>query len=45
VVNFLALLPQLEIVAAGETVHVIGQAREALRIVKRIRAIAVCHAG
>jgi hypothetical protein len=45
VVNFLALLPQLEIVAAGETVHLIGQAREALRIVKRLRAVAVRHAG
>jgi hypothetical protein len=43
VVTFLSLLAQLEIVAAGETVHLIGQAREARRIVKRQRAVAVCH--
>jgi hypothetical protein len=30
-------------VSAGEVVHVIGRAREPLRILKRLRAIAVCH--
>jgi hypothetical protein len=32
-------LVQLEIVAAGEIVHVIGQANEALGILKRLRAV------
>jgi hypothetical protein len=43
-VHFLGLVAQLEIVAAGATVHVIGQAKEPLRVLKRLRAIAVCHA-
>ena len=43
VVYFLSLLVQLEIVSAGETVHVIGHAPEPLRMLKRIGAIAVCH--
>jgi hypothetical protein len=42
-VYFLSLLVQLEIVSRGETVHVIGQANDALRILKRVRAVAVCH--
>jgi hypothetical protein len=43
VVYFLSLPVQLEIVSAGEVVHVIGHAPEPLRILKRLRAIAVCH--
>jgi hypothetical protein len=42
-VYFLALPVQLEIVSAGEIVHVIGYAPEPLRILKRLRAIAICH--
>ena len=43
VVYFLSLPVQLEIVSRGEIVHVIGQANDALRILKRLRAVAVCH--
>jgi hypothetical protein len=43
VVYFLSLLVQLEIVSAGEIVHVIGHAPEPLRKLKRIGAIAICH--
>ena len=42
-VHFLSLIKQLEIVSAGETVHLIGRPREPLRVLKRLRAIAVCH--
>jgi hypothetical protein len=34
---------QLEIVSAGETVHVIGHAPEPLRVLKRKKAVAICH--
>ena len=44
VVYFLSLLVQLEIVSRGQIVHVIGHAPEPLRVLKRIRAIPVCHA-
>jgi hypothetical protein len=37
-------MEQLEIVAAGVTVHVIGRAREPLRILKRLGANTICHA-
>jgi hypothetical protein len=44
VVYFLSLLVQLEIVSAGETVHVVGKVPgEVLRAIKRLRAIAVCY--
>jgi hypothetical protein len=43
-VHFLSLLVQLEIVSRGEIVHIIGNTREALRVLKRQRAVAVCHA-
>jgi hypothetical protein len=43
-VHFLCLMEQLEIVAAGVTVHVIGRAREPLRILKRLGANTICHA-
>jgi hypothetical protein len=35
VVLFLSLVAQLDIVAAGETVHVVGRAPEALRVLGR----------
>jgi hypothetical protein len=43
VVYFLSLTVQLEIVSAGETVHVVGEATEPLRILKRLGANTVCH--
>jgi hypothetical protein len=43
VVYFLSLVVQLEIVSPGETVHVIGHASEPLRVLKRKKAVAVCH--
>ena len=42
-VHFLSLLVQLEIVAPGETVHVIGYAPKPLRKLKKLRAVAICH--
>jgi hypothetical protein len=42
-VHFLCLMEQLKILATGVTVHVIGRAREPLRILKRLGAITVCH--
>jgi hypothetical protein len=44
VVYFLSLAIQLEIISAGEVVHVVGKEEAALPILKRLRAIAVCHA-
>jgi hypothetical protein len=43
VVYFLSLLVQLEIVGAGEVVHVLGEATEPLRVLKRLKAVVVCH--
>jgi hypothetical protein len=43
-VHFLSLLVRLEIVAPGETVHVIGYAPEPLRKLKKLRALTLCHA-
>lgn len=43
VVYFLCLIVQLEIVSAGEIVHVIGEATEALRVLKRRKAAVVCY--
>ena len=40
---FFSLLVQLEIVPRGQIVHVIGQANDAIRILKRLRAVVVCH--
>jgi len=42
-VHFLSLLVQLEIVAPGEVVHVIGYSPEPLRKLKKLRAVAICH--
>ena len=42
-VYFLSLLVQLDIVAPGETVHVIGYAPKPLRKLKKLRAVAICH--
>ena len=43
VVYFLSLLEQLEIISAGEIVHVVGDAPEPLRALKRLKAVAVCY--
>ena len=43
VVYFLSLVVQLEIVSAGETVHVVGYAPEPLRVLKRRSAICICY--
>jgi hypothetical protein len=43
VVYCLCLLVQLEIVSAGETVHFIGYDSEALRVLKRRKAICICY--
>ena len=42
-VYFLSMIVQLDIVSAGETVHVIGYDKDALRALKRQRAFAVCY--
>lgn len=43
VVYFLSLLVQLEIVSAGEIVHIIGDAPEPLRALKRRKAVVVSY--
>jgi hypothetical protein len=41
IVYFLSLVDQLEIVSEGEVVHVLGEAPEALRALKRRKAVVV----
>jgi hypothetical protein len=43
VVYFLSLVAQLEIVSEGEVVHVLGEAPEALRALKRRNAVVVFY--
>ena len=43
VVYLLCLIVQLEIVSAGEIVHVVSDATAPLRALKRRKAIVVCH--
>jgi hypothetical protein len=42
-VRFVSLLAQLDIVSKGEIVHVVETSPEALRILRRIKAVAICY--
>lgn len=41
--HFPSIVEQLEIVSAGEMVHVIDDAAELPRVLKRLKAIAICN--